>query len=293
MESAELTYWRWLGDCGFKLVIIGCFVEVVAAASDFTLEKKFRDLWKRWKSCLRLSEFVGGAILIAGLVLEYKGHGEETKILDDANAKLHERASTNELARVEFEKQLLETKTQLANAETRLNESVTNLANLDRTKQPLTAVRAEVRISLTATQGLPLGDLVFPAILELKYQTQVMNPRIVLRARAAVKVTERIENSMYSMNFTDAIRPSVIAGIVPIGSGTNAFGSSVLYNAISIKISNFPVSNAVVGKGSAVITFNEIIQKRYLLNPGEIIDGQATLIGEANTNAQITIIKSR
>jgi hypothetical protein len=97
---------RLVGDWGFKLVIFGVIGEVVAAICDFISEKLFKDFHTKWKGAMRLGELVAGAVLIFGLSLEYKGHKSETNILDANNAMLYDRATRNELARVELERVL-------------------------------------------------------------------------------------------------------------------------------------------------------------------------------------------
>ena len=73
-------------------------------------------------------------VLIAGLLWEMSDAAKTDKDVSNAQlmaGKANERASTNELAAKQLEMLLTETKIQLANAETRLNESITNNLPMD------------------------------------------------------------------------------------------------------------------------------------------------------------------
>jgi hypothetical protein len=95
MESPNdllLVSWRSFGDWGFKLVIIGVIGEVLAAIVEFISEKFFQKFFEKWKPRLRLIEIISVGVLIFGLAMEYKGHKEETHILDLDNATLNAKA---------------------------------------------------------------------------------------------------------------------------------------------------------------------------------------------------------
>src|SRR6266480_308490 len=73
---------RSLGDWGISLVIFGVIVEVVAGIVDGLSDRYFPQWHIKWKGLLKVIEFVGGGILILGLAMEFRGHKNETAILD-------------------------------------------------------------------------------------------------------------------------------------------------------------------------------------------------------------------
>jgi hypothetical protein len=133
MPSADLSwfnFWELVGEWGFVFVIAG-----VAGEGIEIFIKLFRPkLYNRKKSCLDIIGAIFWIILVVALAVEFLGNFKAIQIAGRINAELHatasqaekeagqanERASTNELAAKQLEIQLTETKTELANAETRL-----------------------------------------------------------------------------------------------------------------------------------------------------------------------------
>jgi hypothetical protein len=152
-DASSLSLWSVLSLLGLVLVIIGVVFEGAEAfiwTISWFRRKRFSIIWNtlpephipRWAHRL---DHIGWFILVIGLALETWGHIVVTDITSRENRRLTAKldsttqiagaaiasASTNELAAKQLEIQLNETKTQLANAETRLNESVVELQNMN------------------------------------------------------------------------------------------------------------------------------------------------------------------
>jgi hypothetical protein len=91
-----LVFWRAFGDSGLIIVIIAVVLEVAAAAIGTILERLEIPDFKKWESRLKRYEVIAGWILVLGLAVEYKGHREETIILDSDNAGLYDDAKQAE-----------------------------------------------------------------------------------------------------------------------------------------------------------------------------------------------------
>ena len=154
---------RALGDWGVVLVIWGVVGEVFAALVDFISEKNWGNWHSRWKGKIRLFEFISGGVLIFGLAMEYRGHKQETGILDADNAALHARASTNELRAALVESNNLVLSVNVENLRSnnlvlagRLADSLKSLAQIEmvmRSRPELISFKSSERLKKYAGMG--------------------------------------------------------------------------------------------------------------------------------------------
>lgn len=150
-ELETLRRWEIFADIGTWMVIVGVFGEGLEIGLKLIagLSKESSKPWMRtcasWHHKHEVSvDFVGGIfwlIVVAGLAMEFEGN-HKVKIIEQAeNTRLNteagnarkdaavaiERAANVESHNLVLQKQVFEAKAQWANAEARLNESVTNL----------------------------------------------------------------------------------------------------------------------------------------------------------------------
>lgn len=167
---ALLSHWRWLGDFGFRLVIIGVTGEVIAGVVEHVFTKHFEKFQRLWK----LVGIASGAVLIIGLMMEYRGHNGETAILDAENVKLHERATKSEerTALVESNNVALEYRVEeLRSTNFVLEAKVVELSNsmvkIDPRNRPTTTAEAvaRFRVSSLDLNRLVIGPVSLPNLL--------------------------------------------------------------------------------------------------------------------------------
>src|SRR5665213_2382682 len=149
MPSFE-SFWELVAILGSLITIAGVVAEESERALKFTKRKLFWKLfiWHR-KDRLAMArllwflhkkrvffEDLGFAFVFIGLAIELGAgtkallisHAEDRRLRGDL-ATLNDRASSNELAAIQLGIELNKTKTELATAQARLNESITNLEN--------------------------------------------------------------------------------------------------------------------------------------------------------------------
>ena len=150
-DASSLSLWSWLSLLGLLLVIIGVIMEgaeAVVWTFSWFRRKRLSVIWSvipephipKWTHRL---DHVGWFVLVVGLALETWGHIRVTDITGRENHRLNwqlnlttmnaseanERAKKEELDAKQLEIKLNETKTQLADAEARLNGSIIDLRN--------------------------------------------------------------------------------------------------------------------------------------------------------------------
>ena len=144
-DASSLSLWSTLSLLGLILVISGVLLEGVEAfiwTLSWFRRKRFSIIYNippephipKWAHRL---DHVGWFILVIGLALETWGHIVVTDITGRENRRLTAQldsttktASTNELLSKQLEIRLNEAKTQLATAQTRLNESIITLGKI-------------------------------------------------------------------------------------------------------------------------------------------------------------------
>lgn len=280
MESLSeplLIFWRAFGDWGFILVIVGVLGEVLAAAGETVLEKFSSDLLDKWRPRLKRYEIIAGWILIIGLAMEYEGHKNETVILDSDNAKLYFKAEQAGKDAADARLETVKIKQQMA--------------NLDSSKLPLHSVTAEAKLCFQSQQEL-VGDLDFPARLEIS-ESEHPGSRLFLKCREAIFVGPRRGQPVYLLTFSSPFWPVTLPSAFGLMRGQSAKTASDLTDTISLQITNFPVMNADMVGGFLTVHFNEIIHKRFPINPGTIKNGVGVLTVQLNTNNPVGIDKSQ
>lgn len=152
-DSASLRFWTNFEEIGFWLVIIGVFgesVELMTKLAAWRFKKHFTERAHRW---LLIIEVVFWLLLIIGLGMEFLG-GHRARIISEAEntrlnvlaGQLNDRASSNDLARLRLEKELLQLKQ--TSEQTR-----SNVFKIDPRKQEIVEVSAKVWFTTRGTNA--------------------------------------------------------------------------------------------------------------------------------------------
>jgi len=203
-----LNFWRAFGDWGLIVVILAVFLEVAAAATASVLAKLKIENLEKWESRLKRYEVIAGWILVIGLAMEYKGHKEETSILDASNMQLI--SETNE-------------------AETNSAASLAQAAKAEKE-----AAEANERAVLIESNNLVLQKELHPRII-----TQKQMKDFIFLTENLPKLPIRVATGMASAeaeNYAWQIRNLLNAAKFPVpDSDTNQFlGIDWIANAITL-----------------------------------------------------------
>jgi hypothetical protein len=165
------------------------------------------------------------------------------------------------------------------------------MANLDASKWPVHSVTAEVRLRFENRQELDC-DLNFTARLTISPSENVGPGRKVLLFCKNANEVKTDPWPMHILLFSSAIRPVPLPGAIGL-LRLSAETACETMNTISLQITNFPISNVKVLSGSAGVTYNEVLRKRFVINAGEINNGFVVLTGTVNTNIPVEFLNSK
>jgi hypothetical protein len=262
----------WLSVSEWALLEFG-FLLVIGLIGEYFADNKKKEFpkFKKHKRLFELFVIVGvaGELIADGGIFGFSGRLQTVAEIEVA--QLNKEA---ELARLETVK------------------IKQKMANLDASKWPVHSVTAEVRLRFENRQELDC-DLNFTARLTISPSENVGPGRKVLLFCKNANEVKTDPWPMHILLFSSAIRPVPMPGAIGLLPRLSAETACETMNTISLQITNFPISNVKVLSGSAGVTYNEVLRKRFVINAGEINNGFVVLTGTVNTNILVEFLNSK